>query len=227
MAMNRDNSEKTAIFGDVHGDADRLEKALEFYSKEPPSRIIFTGDYINRGKQSRRVLDLLISSIFEHPSDIVLLRGNHEESLLKFLDGGKLADFAAHGGLATIKSYLGTVHSGAPEGFKEEFPKEHRGLIEGTLPFYEDQSILVSHAGFDPQDPQSRNPVALYLKGHHGLFGHTGPWPRPLTVCGHYVQNSRKPYDTENLVCLDTGCGTLPNGPLTSLILPERTYVQF
>ncbi|MCX5389795.1 metallophosphoesterase family protein [Streptomyces sp. NBC_00094] len=222
-----ENFEKTVIFGDVHGDADRLERALEYSLKDPSSRLIFTGDYVNRGKRSRQVLDLLIDARSGHPGEVVLLRGNHEESFLKFLDGGRLSDFAAHGGLATIRSYLGEVQSGALEDFKKIFPKGHRKLLEGTLPFYEDQNILVSHAGFDPRDPESRDPAALYSRGHPDIFAHTGPWPSPLTICGHYVQNSLRPYDTENLVCIDTGCGTLPSGPLTGLILPEHRYVQF
>lgn len=225
--MITESSDNTVIFGDVHGDADRLERALEFSFRESLPRVIFTGDYVNRGRQSRRVLDLLVKAKVDYPGEIVLLRGNHEESLLKFLYGGKLADFAAHGGLATIRSYLDSVKTGAPDEFKRRFPNEHLMLLEETSSFYEDEGILVSHSGFDPQDPTSRGPAALYTRGHPDIFTHAGPWPKPLTICGHYVQNSLRPYDTENLICIDTGCGTLLGGPLTGLLLPGRKFVQF
>ncbi|MFJ1959014.1 metallophosphoesterase [Streptomyces microflavus] len=225
--MVAEDSDNIAIFGDVHGDADRLERALEFSFKNSISRVIFAGDYVNRGKRSRQVLDLLVRAKNDYPGEVILLRGNHEESLLDFLHGGKLPDFAAHGGLATIRSYLDSVKTGAPDEFKIIFPDEHRMLLEETSAFYEDEGILVSHSGFDPQDPASRRPAALYTKGHPEIFTHTGPWPRPLTVCGHYVQTSLQPYDTENLVCLDTGCGTIPGGLLTGLLLPGHKFVQF
>jgi serine/threonine protein phosphatase 1 len=218
---------RLAVVGDVHGDAERLARALDALLADVATPIVFTGDYVNRGPDSWRVLELLIAARDRHSAGITLIRGNHEDALLEFLNGGSLSDFAAHGGLATIRSYLTVVRTGAVEEFKDGFPKEHRALLEGMPLFYENDILLISHAGFDPADPSARTPEILYGGSHPELFSYEGPWPRSLTVCGHYIQPQGQPYNSEHLICLDTGCGTLPGSPLTVLHLPERKFRQF
>ena len=93
------------VAGDVHGQLASLRALLQFVrAKEKP--LILLGDYVNRGPNSREVLDALVSAAERKDGRFVFLLGNHERELLKFLDGGPLEDFAAHGGLATLKSYL-------------------------------------------------------------------------------------------------------------------------
>jgi serine/threonine protein phosphatase 1 len=212
---------KLSVVGDIHGDAGRLASALSVLLTETTTHIVFTGDYVNRGPDSRGVLELLLRARGEHSAGITLLRGNHEASLRR------LPNFAAHGGLATIRSYLAVVRSGALEHFKTIFPKDHRSLLDAMLPYYENGSLLISHAGFDPANPGARTPEILYGTSHPDMFTYEGPWPRSLTVCGHYVQRDRRPYNSPHLVCLDTGCGTTPGAPLTVLTLPERNFRQF
>lgn len=221
------SSRALAVVGDIHGEADRLGRALDSLLTDANMHLVFTGDFVNRGAGSRRVLDLLLAARDEHPGGVTLVRGNHETVLLEFLRGGSLPSFVSHGGLATVRSYLDPIRSGAVDEFKNTFPPSHRRLLEDTVACYEDDGVLVSHVGFDPAQPGQRTFEALCIKGHPGLFRHDGPWPKPLTVCGHYVQNSRQPYDSPHFICLDTGCGTIPNAPLTVLTLPARTYTQF
>ena len=72
-----------AIFvGDTHGDLDATEKVLRRYLK-PSCRIVFLGDYVDRGKQSEENLQLLLETKLEHPEDITLLAGNHEGFMVK------------------------------------------------------------------------------------------------------------------------------------------------
>jgi serine/threonine protein phosphatase 1 len=129
--------------------------------------------------------------------------------------------------MATVKSYLDVVRSGALEEFRKEFPTSHKLFLETLTGCYEDDEVLVSHAGFQPSDPSARTPSALYSKGSPDLFNYRGPWPKPLTICGHYVQHGGRPYTSPHLVCLDTGCGTMPGSPLTVLTLPDRRIRQF
>lgn len=215
------------VVGDIHGDADRLSRSLDFLLGKPEAHIIFTGDYINRGPNSRLVLDLLIDARQAHAGGMTLLRGNHEDALLSYLNGGNLSEFAAHGGLATVKSYLGVVQSGALEEFRNQYPTSHRAFLETLESWYEDDEVLVSHTGFEPTQPSARTAEALYAKGNSDLFHYHGPWPKPLTICGHYIQGSGQPYISPHFICVDTGCGTVPESPLTVLSLPERKVNQF
>lgn len=222
--MNSD--EACTILGDVHGDATRLSRALDTFLKLG-APLILVGDYVNRGPDSRKVLDLLIVARNRYRDRLVLLRGNHDQSLLNFLNGGSLSDFAAHGGISTIRSYLDHVSDSAIKDFRNNFPTAHRKLLEQTNSYYQTDSILVSHTGFDPANPNSRDPAAMYEHGHPGIFTHQGPWPRDTTVCGHYVQKHGDPYMGPHLVCIDTGCGTVPRGHLTAVSFPDRSVMQF
>jgi serine/threonine protein phosphatase 1 len=216
-----------AVVGDVHGDANRLERALDDLLDKRDLHIIFTGDYIDRGPNSKQALDLILAAQRAHPDRLTFLRGNHENALLTYLSRGFLADFAAHGGLATIRSYLTVVRSGAPDEFRRIFPPSHRALLDSMPASYEDEEVLVSHTGFDPADPWNRSFDVMCNRNHADLFRHVGPWPTALTICGHYVQIDRQPYISQHLICVDTGCGTLADGPLTALILPERAFRQY
>jgi len=226
MSQVRSRSRLTVV-GDLHGSAARLEQFLLAIKNCPPRHVIFAGDFVNRGPATRRVLDLLLQVRDTHPEGATFIRGNHEQALLDFLDTGEVPSFVAHGGLATIRSYVDPVGSEVIPSFRSSFPPLHRTLLEETVSFYEDEDVLVSHAGFDPQNIHDRSPRAMYLSGYPRIFDHDGPWPKQLTICGHYIQRSGRPYTAEHLVCVDTGCGTLPDNPLTSFDYPERVFRQF
>jgi serine/threonine protein phosphatase 1 len=98
--------------GDIHGRADLLERMLSDIRKDAregdyqgPPILVFLGDYIDRGFQSKEVLDLLLGDL-ESSFETYFLKGNHEEAMLQFLDtpsmGPRWADF---GGMETLVSY--------------------------------------------------------------------------------------------------------------------------
>src|ERR1700730_776376 len=96
--------------GDIHGRADLLNQMFTVIDADlartrPKQPIeIFLGDYIDRGPDSRRTLDLLIERGRKHQS--VFLKGNHEAFLLDVLrDPSKLQDWRQYGGLQTLISY--------------------------------------------------------------------------------------------------------------------------
>jgi serine/threonine protein phosphatase 1 len=60
---------------------------------------------------------------------------------------------------------------------------------------------------------------------HTKLFSPTFLPPK-LVVCGHYIQHSGQPYTRGQVICLDTGSGTIAGRPLTALLLPEGTVLQ-
>lgn len=215
------------VIGDVHGDVDRLRRAVSDSLDQDDRETILLGDYINRGPSSRDVLQFLVECA-AGSERLTLLRGNHETALISFLDGGALADFVAHGGMATMHSYLRwEKFENAEKRFRFAFPLPHRQLIEKMESHYESDSVLISHSGFDVNNVLSRSPNAMCGNGDRRIFSHTGPWPKLLTVCGHYVQRSGRPYMGDHLVCVDTGCGTLKTGRLTALRLPELSFTQY
>ncbi|MFQ5793691.1 MAG: metallophosphoesterase family protein [Candidatus Bipolaricaulia bacterium] len=72
------DGEGQAVFvGDTHGDLEATETVIDRYLNRE-HRIVFLGDYVDRGPHSRENLDLLLSLKVEHPDRIYLLMGNHE-----------------------------------------------------------------------------------------------------------------------------------------------------
>jgi serine/threonine protein phosphatase 1 len=218
-------SEPLLVVGDVHGDAERLKELLR-QTAAKQRRIVFVGDYVNRGPASRDVLETLVEARRAMGEHIVLLAGNHEVALLYYLDTGDFVSFARHGGGATVRSYVGTAHGDVHGQLQRALPAAHEDLLRnGLVLYYENESVFISHAGFDPSKPDDRSVASMTL-GHPELFTPVGraAQPRPLIVCGHYVQRDQRPFDVSGLICLDTGCGTL-GGPLNALLLPERKFV--
>ena len=81
--LNLDNKSAYIIIGDIHGDLESLEKLfskvdLGSYLKDNTNKIIFLGDYIDRGPQQLEVLNTVLTLYLNYPNQVVLLRGNHE-----------------------------------------------------------------------------------------------------------------------------------------------------
>jgi serine/threonine protein phosphatase 1 len=217
---------EVAVVGDVHGDIRRLEQALATLP-ETARTIVFVGDYVNRGYHSKAVIDALIAAKSALGSRLRLLRGNHEAALLTFLHTGDLVQFAQIGGLPTIRSYLLRPLPDVVETFRQAFPVEHLGFLNSTETCFEAPGLLASHAGFDPDTPNSRDYSAMVTGHFPDIFRVAALQPALLAVCGHYVQYTLRPFVSPHFICLDTGCGTLPGAPLTALLLPDCRFMSF
>jgi len=204
---------------------------LDWLASNWNEKVVFVGDYINRGTNSFGVMERLVSQSALWDDRLILLLGNHEASLLDFLDTGSPGTFLRHGGLQTANSYLRAMKIAIGDrplsDFREQFPSDHRQLLNDMRIYYETPEILVTHAGFDPRNPESRSLESVVLGRHFALFDVELETPRSMVVCGHYVQRTMAPYVSDKFVCLDSGCGTLPGAPLSILTLPERRVLRF
>ncbi len=98
--------------GDIHGRADLLVRLLEELRRDVAQGgfegrpiLVFLGDYIDRGFQSRDVIDVLLSDLLS-PFETYFLKGNHEAAMLQFLDDPAIGPrWAEFGGAETLVSY--------------------------------------------------------------------------------------------------------------------------
>jgi len=212
------------IVGDIHGEISQLESLIKQIG--PCTRpFIFLGDYINRGPDSKAVIDFLIR-FTEDGNKTIFLCGNHEWALLEYLEHGEFDKFASLGGLRTLSSYLPEGQTGdLRDAMIERLPISHVRFFKRLLPFFENDTMVCSHSGVPQDRPDERNFRDLVLGTHLELFSkqHKGG---KLNICGHYPQTNLKPFYKANFICLDTGCGTLPDGILTALFVPEMQYLQ-
>jgi len=208
--------------GDIHGSAEQLRTLLTFDGLYSSRHVVFLGDFVDIGPDSREVVELLLSFKELH-HETTFLMGNHDLGLLRYLETGDFATYASTGGISTIRSYCGEVYGDVRSRLSERMPSSHRQFLEELAIYREDDEYLFSHAGYDPKSPTSRSREAMIVESHPAMF--QSPTLPKLAVCGHYFQSTHRPLITPKVACVDTGCAIL-QGPLTGLFLPELGAIQ-
>jgi serine/threonine protein phosphatase 1 len=206
---------KTFIVGDVHGCLDMLKRLMGIIGWSPEAdRLIFLGDFIDRGSQSRGVVEYVME-IVKLSERVECVMGNHERILLDFIDGKDVNTFFLNGGLATLNSYRTDQQKQA--GFL--IPDDHLLFFRSLKLLIELEDYYVVHAGLRPGLPianQSTEDMlwirdsfifSNYFFGKRVIFGHT-PFAQPLVM--------------ENKIGLDTGA--VYGNKLTCLELPSFKF---
>ncbi|MBA4394226.1 MAG: serine/threonine protein phosphatase, partial [Desulfobacca sp.] len=148
--------ERILAVGDIHGCYPKLVSLMEKVKINPEKdRVVFIGDYIDRGDRSKEVVDYLIEFKKEVPSTVFLL-GNHEHMLLEYLSGKNINPFLFNGGQKTLNSYLGEGLLRPLQDPKKIFPKDHLEFFNSLQPFYEVEDYIFVHAGLRNGIPLER-----------------------------------------------------------------------
>ncbi len=220
--------------GDIHG-CPRLLRDLhrritDDSRRRPPARnvVVYLGDYIDRGEDSRGVIDILLDEPlpgFEH----VHLRGNHEDSLLGFLDDLLVGPaWLSYGGRETLMSYgvrlpdpvtdQGELRR-VQQDLNEKLPDAHRAFLAGLAGAHTEGDYFFVHAGIRPGVPLDRQRLEDlmwirddFLRSHLD-FG-------KIVVHGHTV--TAQPDLQRNRIGIDTGA--FASGRLTCLALEGREW---
>ena len=139
------------IIGDIHGRADQLKILLDEVRRDGRP-VIFLGDYVNRGPQSKEVLDGLIQFAARR-GNATFLCGNHDWALLRYIDSKCFDQLALLGGLQTLASYLpGEVCEDPHVALSKAMPEAHLHFLRRLLAYYEDEFLMCSHTGV-PVEP--------------------------------------------------------------------------
>lgn len=196
----------TAIIGDIHGQSDRLDAMLAD-SGVADRDLVFLGDYVNRGPDSRGVLRRLIDLKLSHPHSVTFLRGNHDEGFLSVLRGGPVVPLLRMGGSTTVMSWTPDVVGDVGAALRASVSPQE-------IHFFEDLEVSWSSDGF----------VAV-----HGIARGTveGLAPDVTLVVGHHIQRDGIPKVIDDIAFVDTGCGSMPEGRLSAMLLPERSFVSY
>lgn len=211
---------KYFAIGDIHGCISLLESLwdeIESTFDREKDTLVFIGDYIDRGPDSREVVDFIID--LKNKMNVICLKGNHEQMLLTYHLYNSYKDFyLMNGGSSTVMSY-GLVDS--DYGKRIDIPPEHLDFFRGLVPYHETEDYIFVHAGLKPGIPlQKQDPTDMiwirnefidsdYDFGKKIIFGHT-PLPKPFMGPGK--------------IGIDTGA--VYGGKLTCLQLPEELFFQ-
>jgi serine/threonine protein phosphatase 1 len=171
----------TYAIGDIHGRFDLFELMLERLAlRHENARLILLGDYVDRGPDSKRVLERVRELTHEPKplwSEVVVLRGNHEATLLDFLSDSSAGPvWAEYGGLTTLASYGvqgplirsdATAWKKAQTEFCKALPEHHLSLLRQTQLLYQAGDYVFVHAGVRPGEPleMQGEEVLLWIRG--------------------------------------------------------------
>lgn len=228
---------RTYAIGDIHGHLDLLRDAHDRIARDirqhgdADAPVVHLGDLVDRGPDSKGVLDYLSGGIAEGRNWVVL-KGNHDRLFTKFLDDPKWQDPGLRaelswlhpnlGGAATLASYgvrsagdrpIAPVHDDAVAAV----PAAHRTFINGLPTMFRRGEVVYVHAGIRPGVPlesQVENDLIWIRKGwledtrDHGV----------LVVHGHTALDAPQHYG--NRVNIDSGAAY--GGPLTAIVLEGR-----
>lgn len=207
--------------GDIHGCARTLEVLLRRLAPTPDDHLVFIGDYIDRGPNSKGVIDQLL--LLERQVQCTFLRGNHEALMLDYMDNGHFDLWRVNGGIATLNSY-------PHEANRFSIPGSHIAFIRRTKPYHDEPGFFFVHAGLLPDRPIRQNLIEcderVFLWERSHLQAEKVAWEKPV-VCGHTPV--QEPTNKEYLINIDTGCvyNMHPGlGKLTAVRLPEREFVM-
>ena len=198
---------------DIHGEYEKLDALLSKIETRPDDIFVFMGDYIDRGANSKEVVDRIIEQ--SNYNKCIYLIGSHEYAMLhskgdeyyKWL-------YDNYGGPATTKSYGGF----------DNIMRIHGDFYNSLKFYYLTEKYLFVHAGINPDyDLKDQNEIDLvYIRGKFIYSKHNLP---QKIIFGHTEFD--KPYIDEGKIGIDLGCGKYKNAKLCGLILDENGKENF
>ncbi len=229
--------ENTRIYaiGDIHGCHDLLKTLLDQIAAHDLTRpriatkiLVFLGDYVDRGENSKAVIDILLDAC-PQGYDTVFLKGNHEEMLLNARNDQAAADFwLRNGGRQTLASYgipAAINHNEFSkelliEEFNQRLPQEHLSFLRNLQLSFECGDYFFAHAGIHPDKPldQQNERHLLWIRDRF-LFSEEDFGK--VIIHGHTP--ARDVDSAENRIGIDTAA--VYGGKLTALMLEGHEQI--
>jgi serine/threonine protein phosphatase 1 len=209
----------TFAIGDIHGRLDKLNMVLDtcwdFWmasNREDFPTYVFLGDYVDRGPNSKGVIDRILTLAADDGVEVVTLMGNHEAMMIEGMQnpaGDMMQSWLKYGGDKTIESYMrggGDVVAGL---------QKH---VDAFLPelklYHDDGKRFFCHAGVDHNKPLAEQSAERMLWGPGSTNVETWPWR--YVVHGHVAQDISRPVPEANCINIDTHA--YAGGPLSCAV---------
>jgi len=229
-------NERIYAIGDVHGRYDlllsllvRIYQDANMFHDDRKIRLVFLGDYVDRGDDSRKVLEALFDLKKVKGSRINCLLGNHESALLKFLDDPvKGKDWLGFGGAQTLASYKVKTTSQEPgrkellrirDGLGSEMGN-HVAFLRSLETHLRSGDVIFTHAGVNPKSKDPSDDTRAMLWGHPEFLT---DWPIPdmLVVHGHF--DTAGAACRPGRICVDSGA--YYSGELSAVRLDDSAKI--
>jgi serine/threonine protein phosphatase 1 len=186
---------RTIVIGDIHGCSKALLGLMDALCPQAEDHFIFLGDYVDRGPDSRGVIEQLLS--LRQRCRTTFLLGNHEIMFRGVLAGLPIEPWLLSGGQQTLTSYNGDL---------KHVSHDHIEFLHACVPYFETDQHLYVHANYDPLLPMDEQIEQVlfwehltvripgpHFSGKHAFLGHT---PQPGGKIGYFP----------HFTCIDTCC---------------------
>ena len=184
--------------GDIHGCSEALAALLKAIQPTAGDRIITLGDYVDRGPDSRGVIDQLLE--LQRRCWLIPLMGNHDMMLLGLAEGHQYVfnSWIGQGGGPTLQSFR-CAHP-------REVPERYLSFLRGCRSMYETPGTLFVHANYMPNRPIEEQPK--FVQRWESLRSRCPPahYSGKTVIVGHTSQRSGEILDLGYLKCIDTYC---------------------
>ncbi len=211
--MIKENLGRKLAIGDIHGCLKALKTLEEFAGFCESDTIIALGDYIDRGSDSKGVMDWMIAAREKY--NLITLLGNHEEMMAESrLCAEAYYFWTMNGGDQTLSSF-GSSIGGIPDEYWE--------FIKSCKLFYETDDHIFVHAGLDPMLPpeEQETDIMCWLR-FRDLKPHVS---NKTIICGHTPQRGNTDGMLPHAICIDTYAFN-HSGYLTCLDVESGEYWQ-
>lgn len=217
---------RTLVVGDIHGKRLLFERLLEQMNYQPgKDRLVLIGDLVDRGEDSKGVVEIAIELKKQAPETVTVIRGNHEVMMLSALaqPGSEEVElWYINGGIETLQSYL-------DEEGNLTIPEEHCNFIADLPTWDEDDHAIYVHAslvedgngGFCHPRETPDHPALIWARNRHFFAEYSGK----TVVFGHTITGMlfgerEKVWLRDHLIGIDTGAYL--TGVLSAIELPSR-----
>lgn len=215
---------RTIVIGDIHGCHKEAKKLIDILIREEiyhpyEDRLIFIGDYIDRGENPRLSVEYVRGLQEQYGDRVIALMGNHEDMLLDYMaENGH--NWLYNGYSPTLVSYRGY----------EEIFKDDLKWMAGLPLYYEDEHFIYVHAGVDKDIPMEEQMDDTLLWTREAFYHNPGAYHKKV-IFGHtptmFIGNTNKPLwlNGGNDIAIDTGC--VFGGRLTALIIEKKQILMY
>jgi serine/threonine protein phosphatase 1 len=236
VTIRSSDSEPVYFIGDVHGLAERLRILLEAIRLDAAAssatpHIVFLGDIVDRGDDSRGAMDVVADVLDRYPGSSLIL-GNHDEV---FLDAarGRLDDrkykfwIEEQGGDYTAISYLGEIPTNVGDLASSMLPKfeQHVSILDTAVDMVLVDGYCAVHAGINPERPMSEQTVRDVRWIREPFLTCRLPFEKRI-IHGHTVTEENLGAEVyRNRIAMDAGA--VLGGPLCAVVIAGDQPLRF
>ncbi|TYB74495.1 serine/threonine protein phosphatase [Bizionia gelidisalsuginis] len=184
--------------GDIHGSINALKTIFQHGLIKEDDKVVFLGDYVDKGADSKGVIDWLIEK--SKTFDFKFILGNHEIMMTRAKSSTEIFEYwlEDYGGSLTLNSYK----IGDNQNWMNQIDKSHWNFINSCLPYLEIGEFIFVHAGLEENKRlEEQNEHDLFFKKFEAPLIYD---PIKTVICGHTARKNGKIANFKHTICIDT-----------------------